>query len=102
MIIDKCESCGSDNVVVQGGNCTTCRDCGMSSCAIAWKYLAFIDYKVYDFCRSCQLRVKKELKLNRCLKCNRLLHKKPRTETTRRSKRDLLRKQRQKQQLARV
>lgn len=34
MILDKCESCGSPNVVIQGGSCTTCLDCGYSSCAV--------------------------------------------------------------------
>jgi len=33
-ILDKCESCGSPNVMI-GGGCTTCLDCGSSSCAVA-------------------------------------------------------------------
>ena len=30
-----CEACGSLNIVIQGGHCTTCMDCGVSSCAVA-------------------------------------------------------------------
>lgn len=49
--------------------------------------MAFINFSKEDYCRGCQKRYPKELKLHRCLKCNRLLHKKARTPGTRRKKR---------------
>lgn len=31
----KCDECGSENVIIQGGNCPTCIDCGYSACPVA-------------------------------------------------------------------
>jgi len=35
MIETKCPQCGSEDMIIQGGNCSTCLSCGSSSCAVA-------------------------------------------------------------------